>query len=189
MNDERLWAPWRLDYVTNSGGNAEASPPEPRAWLPNSDRECFLCRAAAEFEDSDSAKRLLLVVERRDSCVIVLNRFPYNNGHLLISPRRHVAELSAMTRQEHVECIEALAELTDIYRDLLNAQGFNIGLNLGRSAGAGVPGHLHWHLVPRWAGDNNFMPVVGATRIIPQSLETLWESLVQALKTSKSSRH
>jgi ATP adenylyltransferase len=82
-----------------------------------------------------------------------------------------------MSREEHLECIERLAELTTVYRERLNAEGFNIGLNLGRVAGAGLPGHLHWHLVPRWAGDNNFMPVLAGTRVIPQSLDALWEML------------
>jgi len=86
-----------------------------------------------------------------------------------------------MSRAEHIECIEQLARLTRAYREVLNAEGFNIGLNLGRVAGAGLPGHLHWHLVPRWAGDNNFMPVLAGTRVIPQSLDALWELIVGAL--------
>jgi ATP adenylyltransferase len=180
VNQERLWAPWRLDYVT--GKESSAKPPEPSDWLADADRNCFLCRAAAEFEPPTVADQALLVVSRSEHCVVVLNRFPYNNGHVLISPRRHVAELTAMARQEHIACVEQLAQLTTIYREVLNAEGFNVGLNLGRVAGAGVPGHLHWHLVPRWAGDNNFMPAVAATRVIPQSLETLWKSLSDALK-------
>jgi ATP adenylyltransferase len=116
-------------------------------------------------------------VARGAQTIVVLNRFPYNNGHLLISPMRHVGELSELTRDEHLECMELLARLTTIYRQQLNAEGFNVGLNLGKVAGAGVPGHLHWHLVPRWAGDNNFMPVLAGTRVIPQSLDALWELL------------
>jgi ATP adenylyltransferase len=122
-----------------------------------------------------------LVAQRRAAALVVLNRYPYNNGHLLIAPRRHVGELSQMTPDEHLECMEALASLSQVYREKLNAEGFNIGLNIGRVAGAGLPGHLHWHLVPRWAGDNNFMPVMAGVRVIPQSLEALWEMLVDAL--------
>lgn len=181
MSFERLWAPWRLEYVT--GGESEQAPlPEPVEWLPNSDRTCFVCQAAAKYEPSGPADRRMMVAAREANAVVILNRFPYNNGHLLISPRRHVGEIGEMTRDEHLECMETLGRLTKIYRDLLNAEAFNIGLNLGRVAGAGLPGHLHWHLVPRWAGDNNFMPVLAGTRVIPQSLETLWEMLVEALK-------
>jgi ATP adenylyltransferase len=180
VNDERLWAPWRLEYVTGEETAAEP-PPEPKRWLPKSDSNCFLCRAAAEYETAAGAARRLLVAECGTDTVVVLNRYPYNNGHLLIAPRRHVGELSELSRQEHLQCMERLAGLTTIYRDRLHAEGFNIGLNLGRAAGAGLPGHLHWHLVPRWAGDNNFMPVLAGVRVIPQSLDALWELLSDAL--------
>jgi ATP adenylyltransferase len=170
-----------LEYVT--GSSVDEPQPEPERWLPSADQQCFLCRAAAEYRPADSADKRLLVVKRGTSTVIVLNRFPYNNGHLLVSPRSHIGELSQMTGAQHAECMEQLAQLTDLYRQVLNADGFNIGLNLGRVAGAGLPGHLHWHLVPRWAGDNNFMPVLAGTRVIPQSLDALWEILVDALKT------
>jgi ATP adenylyltransferase len=173
---ERLWAPWRLEYVTGSEPNASA-PPAPIEWQPGADHDCFLCRAAANYDAAADADRRLLVVERGQHAMIVLNRFPYNNGHLLISPLRHMGDLIEMTRDEHVACMASLAKMTAVYREHLNAEGFNIGLNLGRVAGAGLPGHLHWHLVPRWNGDNNFMPVLAGTRVIPQSLEALWEFL------------
>lgn len=181
MSFERLWAPWRLEYVTGADANAQVVP-EPVEWLPGADRGCFLCRAAGNFDATADADRSLLVIDRGPQAIVVLNRFPYNNGHLLISPRRHVGDLSDMTREEHAECIDSLARLTSLYRKLLNAEGFNIGLNLGRVAGAGLPSHLHWHLVPRWSGDNNFMPVLAGVRVIPQSLDALWELLVGALK-------
>jgi ATP adenylyltransferase len=173
---ERLWAPWRLEYVTGNESNA-STPPEPIEWQPGADQGCFLCRAAAKYDTAADADRQLLVVERGPHSMVVLNRFPYNNGHLLISPQQHVGDLKEMTRDEHMACMESLAKLTAVYREHLNAEGFNIGLNLGRVAGAGLPGHLHWHLVPRWNGDNNFMPVLAGTRVIPQSLEALWEFL------------
>jgi ATP adenylyltransferase len=128
------------------------------------------------------------VADRSVQTLVVLNRYPYNNGHLLIAPRRHVAELSGMTHDEHLECMQQLANLTRVYRERLNAEGFNIGLNLGRAAGAGLPGHVHWHLVPRWFGDNNFMPVLAGTRVIPQSLDALWELLTDALHSSGRQR-
>jgi ATP adenylyltransferase len=181
VNEERLWAPWRLAYVAGDGVEGK-QPPEPTSWLSGADPSCFLCRAAATFNSATEADAQLLVADRGPQSVVVLNRFPYNNGHLLVSPRRHVGDLSEMSREEHVECIEQLARLTGVYRELLKAEGFNVGLNLGRVAGAGVPGHLHWHLVPRWHGDNNFMPVLAGTRVIPQSLNELWELLVGTLR-------
>lgn len=179
VKHERLWAPWRLEYVT--GSESQPKPPEPLEWLPNADHDCFLCRAAANYDAESLADQTLMVVSRGTHALVVLNRYPYNNGHLLVAPRRHVADLAQMTDDEHLECIKRLANLTCVYRERLNAEGFNIGLNLGRVAGAGLPGHLHWHLVPRWAGDNNFMPVLAGTRVIPQSLDTLWEMLRGAL--------
>jgi ATP adenylyltransferase len=173
---ERLWAPWRLEYVSGAESNSDP-PPEPAKWQPGADRGCFLCRAAAQYESQPEADRQQLVVSRGPSTFVILNRYPYNNGHLLIAPQRHVGELHQMSSAEHTECMDQLAKLTCIYREKLNAEGFNIGLNLGKVAGAGLPGHLHWHLVPRWAGDNNFMPVLAGTRVIPQSLDALWDLL------------
>jgi ATP adenylyltransferase len=187
VNEERLWAPWRLAYVTG-GETGPQRPPEPTAWLPHADRECFLCQAAAEYESPLAADREMLVAERGATALVVLNRYPYNNGHLLVAPKRHVGQLHDLSRGENLECVERLAQLTCVYRERLSAEGFNIGLNLGKFAGAGLPGHLHWHLVPRWAGDNNFMPVLAGTRVIPQSLETLWELLVEALRPSKGKK-
>jgi ATP adenylyltransferase len=180
MSFDRLWAPWRLEYV--AGSESDATPqPEPVEWCLAADRECFLCRAAAKYDRAADVDRRLLVAGRGPHSQIVLNRYPYNNGHVLVAPRRHVGELSDVTRDEHIECMEQLARLTRVYRELLQAEGFNVGLNLGRVAGAGLPGHLHWHLVPRWNGDNNFMGVLAGTRVIPQSLDALWELLREAL--------
>ncbi len=177
MNEDRLWAPWRLQYVTQS--ESPTDPPEPANWLTGADHDCFLCRAAAEFPTEGPADRELMVVTRGQLALVMLNRYPYNNGHLLVAPRRHVGQLDEMLPAEHVECMERLARFTSVYRDLLNADGFNVGLNLGRVAGAGLPGHLHWHLVPRWNGDNNFMPVMAGVRVIPQSLDELWTMLTE----------
>jgi ATP adenylyltransferase len=182
MSFDRLWAPWRLQYVTGNEPAAELLP-TPAAWLPGADHDCFLCRAAADYEPAAEADRALLVAERRAHTVVVLNRYPYNNGHLLIAPRRHAGELHGLSPDEHIECMEQLGRLTCVYREHLKAEGFNIGLNLGRVAGAGLPGHLHWHLVPRWSGDHNFMGVVADTRVIPQSLDALLDLLVEALRT------
>lgn len=185
MNFERLWAPWRLEYVTGSEEKVE-TPPAPLEWHAGADASCFLCRAAANYDPSADVDRQLMVAFRGENVAVVLNRFPYNNGHLLIAPLRHVGEPSQLTDDEHLECMKMLSQLTLVYREHMNAEGFNIGLNLGRVAGAGLPGHLHWHLVPRWGGDNNFMPVLAGTRVIPQSLDALWEFLTSVLKTENN---
>lgn len=175
MNAERLWAPWRLSYI--AGDAVAEAPPEPREWLAGADVSCFLCRAAAEFADEDAARRQLLVVDRGSLTVAVLNRFPYNNGHLLVSPLRHVGELTELTGDEHVAAMGMLTRFMELYRRVIRAEGFNVGLNIGRVAGAGVPGHLHWHLVPRWTGDSNSMPVTADVRVISQSLDELWTAI------------
>ncbi|MEN1679744.1 MAG: HIT domain-containing protein [Planctomycetota bacterium] len=179
LNAERLWAPWRLGYI--KGDAKPESPPEPNSWLPGAEHDCFLCRAAANYASSEEADRLNLVAGRGEHTVVVLNRYPYSNGHLLVAPRRHVARLEDLTDAEHLECMQSLATLTRVLTEKIHAQGFNVGLNLGQLAGAGVPGHLHWHLVPRWPGDHNFMPVLAGARVIPQSLDELWELVHGAL--------
>ncbi|MEX1223615.1 MAG: HIT domain-containing protein, partial [Pirellulales bacterium] len=158
----------------------------PAAWLAGADESCFFCRDIAEHEAArESATETASLQIDRDNLVLLhgpltltaMNRYPYNNGHLLIAPRRHVAGLEDLNEAEHAEIAARMTQLVELLKRLINAQGFNIGLNLGNVAGAGVPGHLHWHIVPRWAGDTNFMPVVGAVDIISQSLESLWEAI------------
>jgi ATP adenylyltransferase len=121
--------------------------------------------------------RANLIVLRKELTVVVLNRFPYNNGHLLVAPRAHKAELGDLYPGEMLEITQTLGTLVQLLRELLRADGFNLGLNLGRVAGAGLPGHLHWHIVPRWHGDTNFMPVLADTRVIVQSLDSLYDLL------------
>lgn len=176
MNEDRLWAPWRLSYVAGDR-NTVSDEPSPAEWRPGAERSCFMCRAAARFDDAGAADRRLLVVARGEHTVAVLNRYPYNNGHLLVCPLRHVATLGDLTPDERLEALATLDQFVKLYERLICAEGFNIGLNLGRVAGAGMPGHLHWHLVPRWSGDNNFMPVTADMRVISQSLDELWEAI------------
>lgn len=177
VDEQRIWAPWRIGYIA---GDAKPSEPSvPTSWCEGADQQCFLCRAAASYEAVENAQRENLVVRVGTHCVTLLNRFPYTNGHLLVAPLRHVGELHELTDDEHLEAMQALSQFTQVLGKLISAEGFNVGLNLGRVAGAGVPGHLHWHLVPRWPGDNNFMPTLGGARVIPQSLEAVWEALVE----------
>ncbi len=118
-----------------------------------------------------------LVAHTTEHCVVVLNRFPYNNGHLLIAPRAHKATLDELTPEELFDSVDTLRFLMRCIDTLMKPDGYNVGLNLGRAAGAGLPGHLHWHVVPRWNGDTNFMTTVADDRVIVQSLDTFWQLL------------
>ncbi len=118
-----------------------------------------------------------LVVLRTPLSVVVLNRFPYNNGHLLIAPKAHKPALDDLTPEELLDGLETVRLCVRTLGELMHPEGYNIGLNLGRVAGAGLPGHLHWHVVPRWNGDTNFMPVLADVRVIVQSLEALYDLL------------
>jgi ATP adenylyltransferase len=173
---EQLWAPWRLAYVTGeAGAPRENAATSELKLLPGADPDCFICRAVADSKDHEN-----LVVERTGHSVVVLNRFPYNNGHLLLSPLTHKGRIDELSSHELIDLQQLIAKYVGLYERLMNAEGFNVGLNLGRAAGAGVPGHLHWHLLPRWTGDTNFMPTVVGVKVIAQSLEALWELLRDA---------
>lgn len=174
MNHERLWAPWRLGYV--KGDRAPPNPITEPLLPPDADAGCFLCRAVAERRDREN-----LVIERGRHTVVMLNRYPYNNGHLLVACQRHVGRLDELSVEANAEAVESIARLTRLIAGVMNADGFNVGLNLGKAAGAGVPGHLHWHVVPRWQGDTNFMPVLAGVDVIPQALDELWSALTDAL--------
>jgi ATP adenylyltransferase len=161
---DQLWAPWRLAYVST-------------AIQPTSGDPCFICRGLAQSEDQAN-----FIVLRNPVSVVLLNRYPYNNGHLLIAPRAHKASLADLNDDELLESMHTLRRMIAILGDILHPDGFNVGLNLGRSAGAGLPGHLHWHVVPRWTGDTNFMPVLADVKVIAQSLESLYGHLVERLQ-------
>jgi len=174
---DQLWAPWRLGYV-----KGERTPPRPAQTLdllPGADPNCFICRAAADTHDREN-----LVVSRGRETVVILNRYPYNNGHLLVACQRHLGRLDELPTQTNLEAIETISNMVTLVTRLMNPDGFNIGLNLGKVAGAGVPGHLHWHIVPRWLGDTNFMPVLAGVDVIPQSLDELWSLLTEALSAT-----
>jgi ATP adenylyltransferase len=176
VSNEQLWAPWRLGYIL--GERPIAQPADPHDLLEGADPECFLCNAAPPGED-----RPRLVVERGVHTITVLNRYPYNNGHLLVAPKRHLARLDELQDEVQLEVSQTIARMVGLLEKALNPQGFNIGVNLGRVAGAGVPGHLHWHIVPRWIGDTNFMPTIAGVHTIPQSLDALWELLTAEMKS------
>jgi ATP adenylyltransferase len=145
---ERLWSPWRMEYI-------QANKDEPE------DAGCVLCR----IRDGEEAERVLA---RTDLGYVVLNKYPYNPGHLMVVPTRHVGDIEGIADAELLELQRLVVRAVRALREEMAPHGFNIGLNLGRTAGAGLPEHLHWHVVPRWDGDTNFMPVVGQTRVMPE---------------------
>lgn len=160
---DNLWAPWRLSYVSTP--KPPGSPAD----------ECFVCKALASPAD-DRKNRVVL---RTSQSAVMLNAFPYNNGHLLVVPHSHVGRLDQLTAEQSAELQRVIVEMIAKLEGLMSPQGFNVGLNLGAAAGAGLPGHLHWHIVPRWNGDTNFMPVVADTKVISQSLDALFDLLTR----------
>jgi ATP adenylyltransferase len=161
---DALWAPWRMDYIK---GEREEG--------------CFLCRMLSEDRDEDN-----LVLFRGGECAVVMNRYPYNNGHLMITPRRHLRHLRDLTASEQAALMALTSRSVEVLRDAVNAEGFNVGLNLGRCAGAGLEDHLHVHVVPRWAGDTNFMPVLGETKVIPQALADVYRELAPRFRAAST---
>lgn len=154
---ERLWAPWRMRYVVG--------PKQPGG-------VCVFCAAAAGDDDEGN-----LVLDHGPECFVILNRYPYNPGHLMVVPRRHVCGLSDVSETCLAEMMLTAARWTAVLSRALGAGGFNLGLNLGSAAGAGIVDHLHLHVVPRWDGDTNFMPVVGETKVMPEDLPATWAKL------------
>lgn len=138
---------------------------------------CFLCR----YWQRSAADESQFVIWRTDVSLVLLNRFPYTSGHVLVTPAAHKAELEELTEGELLDLSLCLRDAKRMLAAALGPQGFNLGMNLGRCAGAGLPGHLHWHIVPRWAGDTNFMPVIGDTRVLPHALQRVFDKCRQVL--------
>jgi len=164
---ERLWAGWRSEYVGAASTNEEA------------DGDCVLCRILASKEPPDQTYLLW----RDQTCAAVLNAFPYTSGHLMVAPVRHEAEMQGLSPAEGAALVAGLQRATRALRDAIHPEAFNVGANLGREAGAGVPGHLHFHAVPRWSGDTNFMTSLAEVRVIPEDLHTTWKKLRAAWPT------
>jgi ATP adenylyltransferase len=162
LERKNLWAPWRIGYVQGL----------------NKSSDCFICHNLANPQDDDEN----LVLWRSAHGVVILNRFPYNNGHLLIAPVRHIQDLEQAADEELLEMTKLVRESQKALSLAIKPHGFNVGMNFGRCAGAGLPEHLHIHLVPRWDGDTNFINVCTDTDVISQSLNELFEQLKQASK-------
>lgn len=187
---DRLWTPWRYAYVT--GGEKHKGrrgvPEALEAWP--GDLGCVFCNQAAAVAwaiehgmPQEAADHAAWILARGRSCYLVLNAFPYNGGHLMIVPWRHEASLAALPSADTHEMMDWAQRAERALRDTYQPDGINMGLNLGESAGAGVAHHLHLHAVPRWAGDTNFMSVIGETRVLPEMLEDSWRRLRAALAT------
>jgi ATP adenylyltransferase len=159
----RLWAPWRETYLRTAGRKA---------------MRCIFC--FGRLSARERRRDLVLYAEPR--ALVMLNRYPYNNGHIMIAPRRHLASPELLDRDERALIGELIAQAVARMRPLLKPAGFNVGANLGRSAGAGFADHMHWHIVPRWEGDTNFMPVLSSTRVLSQHLEASFELLEPIFK-------
>jgi ATP adenylyltransferase len=157
---ERLWAGWRAAYVTDTAATSPGGP-----------GECLFC-ALAKASDEEG-----LVVSRSDLTFAVMNAFPYTSGHLMIAPIRHEAELEGLHADEAASAMDTTQRAVRALKTAYTPQGLNVGLNLGRPAGAGVPGHVHFHVLPRWNGDTNFMTSVAETRVLPEDLHTSWEKV------------
>lgn len=154
---KNMWAPWRMTYIETDV---------------DSGNRCFLCAA---FEEADDDKAFVLWKSEHTFCI--MNRFPYNNGHLMITPNRHVGDAEELTTEEMTAIMSDTIRAQKVLSKVMHPHGFNWGLNIGREAGAGLVDHIHMHIVPRWSGDTNFMPVFADVKIIPQALEDLYAKL------------
>ncbi len=160
MTERPLWAPWRIEYITGL-----------------KDGECIFCAAAAERHEDPAHEP----IDRTERCLTILNAFPYAPGHVMVSPVRHVGALEDLDPEEMLETMQLARRAVLAIREAMSPDGFNVGFNLGKVAGAGFADHMHLHVVPRWSGDANFMPVLADTNVIPQALEESRQVLVHAL--------
>jgi ATP adenylyltransferase len=178
-----LWSPWRYSYITGAENQARPGvPPDLEEW--QGDSGCLFCNMIAAVDDAvargmpiENAERSAGIVLRRERVFVCLNRYPYNSGHVMIVPYEHQASLAALPVETAREIIEVAQQAERALADVYRPDGFNMGLNLGKAAGAGVAGHLHLHALPRWAGDTNFMTVIGETRVLPEDLAVTWQRL------------
>ena len=152
---ENLWAPWRMSYILEED-------------KPNG---CIFCLA----NDGQGADGLVLGVGRFS--LVMMNKYPYNNGHLLVAPKRHLANMDDLSGEEMIDLLSTVRQATHALKQVMNPEGFNVGLNLGRVAGAGIAEHMHFHVVPRWGGDTNFMTLFGEVRVIPEHIQATYEKL------------
>jgi ATP adenylyltransferase len=162
---ERLWTPWRMQFIEASATNTPM--------------DCFLCAASAERDDARN-----LIVHRDQRVFVILNRYPYNSGHLLVAPYTHTGDFARLDGPTATDLMHVSQRSVAVLEQAYQPHAFNLGLNLGRTAGAGLPDHLHVHVVPRWDGDTNFMPIVGKTKVLPESLDQTYARLAPRFLSS-----
>jgi ATP adenylyltransferase len=166
-NLERLWAPWRMAWIRESSAGADG---------------CFICD---HLSANPSHDRENLILHRGEQAVILMNRYPYSNGHVMIAPLRHLADPRHLSPEEWAEIGLLTGVIVEALEQTMKPHGFNIGWNIGRVSGAGLESHIHQHVVPRWDGDTNFMPIVGGTKVLSQALEESYDELKSALEAIK----
>jgi len=183
-----LWTPWRYNYVSKADcARRQGVPPELEAWP--GDMDCVFCNllGASDYAVENGmargdADRAAKIVHRGEHCFICLNAFPYNPGHVMVLPYRHINELAGLETAAAFEMMTLAQRMERILARVYCPKGINLGMNLGKAAGAGVLGHLHLHMLPRWMGDTNFMAVIGETRVLPETLDVTWERLHTAFQ-------
>ncbi len=154
---KQLWAPWRMEYILNEVDKTDG---------------CIFCELPKQNQDQKN-----LILFRSDKCFVILNKFPYNNGHLMVVPFQHTGDLLELKEETMQDMHQTIRKCVQVMKNILHPHAFNIGMNIGRTAGAGIDAHLHYHIVPRWDGDTNFMPVVSGTKVVSESLIATWQKL------------
>jgi ATP adenylyltransferase len=163
---QHLWAPWRMEYILDAKGHAHG--------------DCIFCALPRAQADRDN-----LILWRGRRAFVILNKFPYNPGHLMVVPYSHTADFDVLAPDELTDLMLSLRHAVGCLRRAMTPDGYNVGINLGRTAGAGVPGHVHYHVVPRWEGDQNFMPIIGETKVIPQHLLRTYDQLAPLFRDTE----
>ncbi len=166
---KNLWSPWRSKYIESFAQKDDK-------------KDCIFCEMISLDPNSDDN----LVVSQNELSFTIMNLYPYNNGHLMVVPKRHLSRLSELNDSELIECMKTLQELENVLTEIMKPDGFNIGINLGRVSGAGIDDHIHFHIVPRWNGDTNFMPVLGEVKVISQDLLKTKKMISENLKSKKN---
>ena len=156
-----LWAPWRIEYITGE-----------------KEKGCIFCNKPLEGKDNEN-----LILYKGETSFIIMNRYPYSNGHLMVVPYKHTNSMSELNDSERLELMNLTTKCIEIL-DIMKADGFNVGMNLGTAGGAGIDDHLHFHIVPRWNGDTNFMPIIGDVKVMPEYLEDTYKTLSEKIKNN-----